>query len=146
MGDEITTEDPQRAVEEWFTAFGRHVRAGNYTAARQLVAADVVSFGTEAEFVEGIDHLVDHQWTRIWPNIADFTFETVRAKGTTDEAWGAATWTSTGFDDAGTRFHRPGRATITFDRRDGRWLAVHTHFSLVSGTPDETFGPTGRTE
>jgi hypothetical protein len=31
----------------------------------------------------------------------------------------------------GSTFRRPGRATIAFAQRDGRWLAVHTHFTLI---------------
>lgn len=141
---DITTDDIDRAVREWFDTFGSLVAAEEYDAARDLVAGDVVSFGTKAELVEGLDHLVDEQWTGIWPNIEDFTFEEVRAGGEGDHAWGVATWTSTGFDEAGDSYHRPGRATITFERRDGRWLAVHTHFSLYPGTPRPTYGPGGR--
>ena len=29
-----------------------------------------------------------------------------------------------------------GRLTVAFVRRDGRWLATHTHFSLFPGGPD----------
>lgn len=140
----VTTENPEWAVEEWFETFGRLVAAEEFAPARALVADDVVSFGTAAELVEGIDHLVDDQWRRIWPNIEAFEFRDVRARGEDDRAWGGVTWTSTGFDEAGEPYHRPGRATVTFERRDGRWLAVHTHFSLYPGTPQETYGPGGR--
>lgn len=143
---EITTRDRDRAVREWFDAFGSLVAAEEYGAARALVADDVVSFGTKAELVDGLDHLVDEQWRGIWPNIEDFSFEEVRAGGEGDHAWGVATWTSTGFDEAGDAYHRPGRATVSFERREGRWLAVHTHFSLYPGTPRPTHGPGGRAE
>ncbi len=56
----------------------------------------------------------------------------VRAVGFAgDRAWIAAPWTSRGTRADGTTFPRPGRCTIAFERRDGRWLAVHTHFSLT---------------
>ena len=55
-----------------------------------------------------------------------------------DRAWAAVPWTSTGFDENGTAFDRPGRATVTFRRDGARWLGVHTHFSLKPGTPPRT--------
>lgn len=142
----VTTEDPLQAVEEWFEVFGGYVAAEEYEPARAMVAEDVVAFGTKAELVEGLNHLVEQQWKGIWPNIEDFSFEDVRARGTSERAWGGATWTSTGFDEAGDPYHRPGRATLTFERRDREWLAVHTHFSLYPGTPRPTYGPGGNTD
>lgn len=139
-GTEITTEEPEPAVVAWFDAFGAHVAAEEYEKARTMVADDVVSFGTKAELVEGLDYLVERQWKGIWPSIADFGFEDVRARGRGSHAWGVATWTSTGFDKDGAQYHRPGRATVTFERRNERWLAVHTHFSLYPGTPQTTYG------
>ena len=64
----------------------------------------------------------------------------ITCEGETIEA-GVATWTSTGFHEDGTPFHRPGRATVILERRDGQWLSVHTHFSLNPGTPPRTHGP-----
>jgi ketosteroid isomerase-like protein len=45
-------------------------------------------------------------------------------------AWAACPWDSTGFEADGKPYPRPGRVTVTFERRAGQWLAVHTHFSL----------------
>lgn len=142
----VTTEDPEAAIPEWFDEFGSLVADVAYEPAKGLVAEDVVSFGTKAELVEGLDHLVEQQWMGIWPYIEDFRFVDVRTVPTDGGAWAAATWRSTGFREDGTPFDRPGRATIAFERRDGRWLAVHTHFSLDPGTPQETYGPDGETE
>src|SRR5256886_2118900 len=52
-----------------------------------------------------------------------------------DQAWVAAPWDSRGVRPDGTTFPRPGRLTVVLARREGRWLAVHTHFSL---TPSST--------
>jgi ketosteroid isomerase-like protein len=143
----VTIDNPANAVHKWFQEFGSHVANREYEPAQGLVADDVVSFGTKAELVEGLGHLVEQQWKGIWPNIEDFRFEDVRAFPTGDDsAWGCATWLSTGFDEDGKPFERPGRATITFERRDGRWLATHTHFSLYPGVRQETYGPNGETE
>lgn len=52
-----------------------------------------------------------------------------------------APWTSTGFHPDGTRFDRPGRATITLARQqDGRWLGIHSHMSLQRGVPQDSHG------
>ena len=61
-------------------------------------------------------------------------------KASENQAWGVVTWTSLGFDGNHEPFYRPGRATVTLERRDGIWLAVHSHFSLYPGTPQRTFG------
>ena len=54
-----------------------------------------------------------------------------RARGAIagDHGWVATTWDSLGTRPDGSTFQRPGRATIALVRRDGRWLAVHTHFT-----------------
>ena len=57
-----------------------------------------------------------------------------------DAAWAAVPWSSTGYHENGEAFDRPGRATATYVRENGKWLATHTHFSLKPGTPPHTFG------
>lgn len=141
----VTTSEPKQAVREWFASFGAACAQVDYERGRFLVAADVVSFGTKAEVVFGLDPLERNQWRGVWPNITDFKFDptSIHARGEGGTAWGVATWTSTGYDESGNPFERPGRATVALERRDGRWLAVHTHFSLNPGTPPRTFGPGG---
>ena len=141
----ITVDDPEAAVREWFARFGRYCASVDYASARRIFAPDVVSFGTKAEIVAGLDALQKNQWEGIWPNIRDFAFDLghIRSFGDGRYAWGVTTWTSTGFDHAGKPFFRPGRATVVLERRKGAWLAVHTHISLFPGTPQRTFGPPG---
>ena len=57
-----------------------------------------------------------------------------------------APWTSTGIAEDGSRFDRPGRATIVVRRTatDAAWFGVHTHFSLARGVPQQSFGSTAR--
>lgn len=138
----ITVADPIAAVRTWFEQLGRYCAAVDYASARVLFAPDVVSFGTKATIVAGLDHLQANQWEGIWPNIRDFRIEldTVQGGGDDHQAWGVATWTSTGFDEQGNPFDRPGRATVILERRDDAWVAVHTHFSLAPGTPPRTYG------
>lgn len=74
------------------------------------------------------------QWQRVWPTLRDFTIRTDQAIGAISgsKSWVAAPWESIGVRADGSTFARPGRATITFVHRDGRWLATHTHFSFAA--------------
>ena len=139
----ITTGDPNAAVVEWFEKLGDYCASVDYGSAHAIFAEDVLSFGTRADMVSGLDPLQKNQWEGIWPNIQDFkiNLETVHSGGDEHRAWGVATWTSTGFHDDGTSFHRPGRAPVILERRHHQWVSVHTHFSLNPGTPPRTYGP-----
>lgn len=141
----IDVASPQEAVAQWFALLGRYCAAVDYEGGESIFAPDTIAFGTRARVVQGLAHVRRNQWEGIWPNIRDFAIELdqVRAGGDEHWAWGVAPWTSTGFDRDGTPYVRPGRATVVLERRDDRWLAVHTHFSLAPGTPHETFGPDG---
>ena len=141
----ITTAAAEEAVREWFALLGRYCAAVDYESAEAIFAPDVLSFGTKARVVGGVKHLRENQWQGIWPNISDFSIEMeqVRGGGDSQFAWGLATWTSTVFDREGKPFFRPGRATVALERRNGGWVAVHSHFSVAPGTPPETFGPGG---
>ena len=147
LQDMITAADPKAAVAEWFRRLDKNCAAVDYAATRPIFADDVVSFGTRADIVSGLDLLQLNQWEGIWPNIEDFkiNLDYIHAGGDQNMAWGVATWTSTGFNEDGTFFSRPGRATTILERRDGAWVSVHTHFSLNPGTPPRTYGPKQRT-
>ena len=47
-----------------------------------------------------------------------------------------------GIGKDGKRFPRPGRGTAIFGRAQttGGWRAVHTHFSLNRGVPQQSYG------
>lgn len=138
----VTTSDPVEAVGQWFALMGWYCASVDYDSAENIFAEDVVSFGTRMDIVCGRTALREGQWESIWGNITGFEMdlENVNAGGSGDQAWGVVTWTSTGYDSDHKPFHRPGRATVTLERRDGVWLAVHTHFSLYPGTPQRTYG------
>lgn len=137
------SEEFLEAVRNWFDQLGRCCAAVDYASARAIFDADVVSFGTRAAIVTGLDRLEQEQWRGIWPNISDFKIDldSVRAGGSGGVAWGVAVWDSIGYDVAGNRFPRPGRASVVLRRSGTRWLCIHSHFSLKPGTPPRTFGP-----
>jgi catechol 2,3-dioxygenase-like lactoylglutathione lyase family enzyme/ketosteroid isomerase-like protein len=137
---EISTEvgegDPIAPLREWLRQLQACVRAQDFSGGRALCAPELLAFGTRAEMVEGVDHVMARQWRQVWPYIREFTIAADQARGAIhgDRGWVAARWDSLGTRPDGSTFPRPGRLTILFERRAGRWLAVHTHFSL-SPTP-----------
>ncbi len=144
----VRTSNPTEAVRQWFALMERYCASVDYDGAEGIFAEDVVSFGTAMDIVRGRRRLREGQWESIWGNISNFQMDldNVYAHGSGDQAWGVVTWTSIGFDGNHQPFYRPGRATVTLERRDGVWLAVHTHFSLYPGTPQRTFGKEPRCE
>ena len=133
-------------VREWLEAFAAAVRAVDYAAGQRLFAPEVVGFGTVGVLLEGRDTLVQSQWKRVWGATSGFRFDTRQltcgVEG--DLAWVAVPWTSrTGRTDG--PHDRSGRATYVLQRRNGRWLAVHSHHSLdPSGMPPGAAAPACR--
>ena len=138
----VTVSNPIDAVKQWFALMERFCASVDYDGAEEIFAEDVVSFGTKMDIVRGRKALREGQWESIWGNISNFKMDldNVHAGGSGNQAWGVVSWTSIGFDGNHQPYYRPGRATVTIERRDGVWLAVHTHFSLYPGTPQRTFG------
>jgi hypothetical protein len=106
-------------------------------ADRHSVAEWISGWGREVE---------ERQWAQIWPAIEDFAFDVddldVIVSPDRRQAVAVVTWSSTGIGADGTRFDRPGRATVVLTRPDVGvpWRGVHTHFSLARGVPDGTYG------
>lgn len=139
---EITPDDPRRAVEEWFQLLTTYCSSVDYASARHIFADDVASFGTFADAVRGLDLLQARQWEQVWPKTKGFhvLMDTVHGGGGVDTAWGMGTWESIGFKAGGEEFLRRGRATVVLRRSNGRWAAVHTHFSLFPKASGTTSG------
>ena len=126
------------AARAWLSALERCVRALDYASARPLFAPEVQAFGTYATIVDGRDALEREQWRHIWPAIREFTFRRAEAHcvGNDTMLGVVVPWDSLGVDPDGTTFPRPGRATLVLVRRDGVWVAVHSHFSLAPRGPE----------
>lgn len=60
---------------------------------------------------------------------------TVLVSGAT--AWGTATWKGFGRLANGNGAELEGRWTVIWQKKDGRWLIVHDHFSVPWTVPDE---------
>ncbi len=138
--------DDLDAVRRWFRQLADHVRAVDFEGAYSLFADDLIAFGTYSDFVTERPQVVKEQWNNVWPTIRNFHWrlDGVRAIVSPDRlsAIGMAIFDSDGFAEDGTRFDRPGRATVGFSRKgvgEG-WVAVHTHMSLFRGTPSRSYG------
>jgi ketosteroid isomerase-like protein len=119
-------------IRQWLEDFSAAVRAVDYERGMTMFAPEVVGFGTYASMLVGLDKLVAGQWKNIWGVTRGFAFrlDELHCGISGDQAWVAAPWTSQGKDAAGEWYDRPGRATLILERRDGRWLCVHSHLSL----------------
>jgi ketosteroid isomerase-like protein len=123
------TED----ARAWLIEMQDCVRAVDYQRAWALFADDVVAFGTFAAVVTGRDRLEREQWRQIWSTIEDFTFrlDELHCLGNDQALCLVVPWDSLGRRPDGTRFGRPGRATLLLTPRGSAWVAVHSHFSLA---------------
>lgn len=141
--------DPQtdaRAIAlAWLAEMEACVRAVDYARCRAIFAPDAVGFGTRAAAAVGLDALERDQWRHVWGRIRGFTFRVaeLHCGRHGDGLWLACPWGSEGRGPDGAWRHRPGRITAVLERRDGRWLAVHTHHSLV---PDPASQPAAPSE
>jgi ketosteroid isomerase-like protein len=143
---ELPYADPTARAEllEWLDRFARYVREVDYASARPLFHPDILAFGTHRDVIPGLDTWVRAQWDNVWPRTSDFRFDlgSTRVLASADGGMAVviAPWTSTGYHTDGTGFDRPGRATMVFQRVNGRWLCVHSHMSLNRGVPQESHG------
>lgn len=131
--DPIIASNGMLALKEFFSRMGDYCAAVDFDSTEILFAADVVSFGTKATIVSGLANLRKQQWEHIWPNIKEFKMQIDQMHGTCngDIAWGMLPWTSQAIDDSGNTYSRPGRATAVLEQREGKWVCIHTHFSLA---------------
>ncbi|HEY4251259.1 MAG TPA: nuclear transport factor 2 family protein [Roseomonas sp.] len=132
-------------IRAWLDRFAARVRDVDYAGAYPFWHDDIVIFGTFQELVKSRQAWTDTQWDNVWPRTADFAFDLANTMvlASPDGAMAVAItpWASTGFHKDGSRFDRPGRATIILQKQpDGRWLGVHSHMSLGKGVPQDSFG------
>jgi len=127
-------------VAAWLREFEAAVRARDFETGRRMFARDAVAFGTWARAVSGLDNIEREQWRNVWPRIRNFTFEPPAIGGAGDTGWIAASWWSDATGPDGAPLRREGRATFVLGRRDGRWVAVHSHVSLLPTQGDAAHG------
>lgn len=128
-------------LRDWLARFAACVREVDYAGARPFFHPDVLAFGTHRDVIAGLAQWQDTQWDNVWPRTSDFCFdlEATRFLALGAMAVAVAPWTSTGYHQDGSRFERPGRATMVFRREPKGWLCVHSHMSLNRGVPQASF-------
>ncbi len=119
-------------IHQWLTNFAQAVREVDFEAGRELFAGDVISFGTVNEMLEGLDTLQSKQWQNVWGKTRGFEFDyaSIRCGIDGNNGWAIALWSSQGRNAKGW-FERHGRSTFIFEKREGHWVAVHSHLSLA---------------
>jgi ketosteroid isomerase-like protein len=136
----------EQEIADWVAAWGAEVDAVDIRAGRQRFVDGLLAFGTHADVVEGRESVEAEQWSQVWPAIDAFAFDVAQLRVTASPdrlmAVAIVPWSSTGVHADGTRFDRPGRATIVLERSavGDAWLGTHTHFSLARGVPSTTHG------
>ena len=128
-------------LSTWLDDFSALVRARDFDGGRRMFTSDAVAFGTWARAVSGLDNIVREQWQNVWPRIRNFRFDDPAGALAGDAGWVAASWSSDATGPDGQPFKRHGRATFVLARRDSRWVAVHSHVSLL---PTQTESAHGR--
>jgi ketosteroid isomerase-like protein len=123
---------------EWLKQWERLINEVDFKGARPLFAESVVSFGTFAEVLHGLDQLEALQWRKVWPTITEFRFEKPDILTFKDDP-GIATlvvlWRSKGKNKNGGWYRRKGRATLVLkDGKDGL-RCIHSHLSMEPGIP-----------
>lgn len=128
----------------WLETFSGFVRDVDYASAKPLFHENILAFGTHQNVLPSLEAWVNTQWDNVWPKTDDFRFDLaathVLAARDGSLAVVVAPWTSTGFHPDGSRFDRPGRATIVFEKSGDGWLGVHSHLSLNRGVPQTSHG------
>lgn len=128
----------------WLKVFSGFVRTVDYASARPMWHPDLLAFGTYNDVIQGLETAIATQWDNVWPRTADFAFDLagthVLAAAGESMAVAVTPWTSSGFHQDGSRFDRPGRATMVFAKVGAAWRCVHSHMSLNRGVPQASHG------
>ena len=130
-----------REILQWLDGFALCVQEKDFRRGRAYFHPKAYCFGSYARACVGLNALMVRQWKQIWPNITAFRFrmDNLRVRVSEDGrlACVMALWHSIGYRISGAPFRRDGRVTIVLTRaaRRQRWLALHTHYSLIPGTP-----------
>jgi ketosteroid isomerase-like protein len=140
-----THPDDLAAVRHWFDTLAAHVQAVDFVGARPIFAEDMIAFGTFTDFMTGRDEAERVQWRNVWHQIDGFRFRPdIRAIVSPDrlQAVGMGVFDSTGYQQDGTPYDRPGRTTVVLVRASpgAPFVAQHTHMSLFRDVPTRSFG------
>lgn len=122
----------------WLKTWEHLINETNYQSARELFCGDVISFGTLAGEMSGLDELEHGQWRKMWPTICNFRFcdpIVVLPDRHFSLSIVICRWSSEGKTERGGWYDRQGRATLVLENKEDRLLCIHSHFSMEPGIP-----------
>lgn len=123
---------------QWLRKWESLINAQDFAQARSLFSKDVISFGTFAEILTGLDDLEARQWRKIWPTIAGFTFDDPHilvSEESPQTATVISLWHSQGKAGKNGFYQRRGRATLILRNEKGGLRCIHSHLSMEPGIP-----------
>lgn len=122
----------------WLLQWEDAINACDFAGARLLFSPDVVSFGTLAGAMAGLQELEASQWRKVWPFIKDFKFDSPVVLLGGKPALSAvivSLWHSKGKAGEGGWYDRKGRATLVLRLDNGLLRCCHSHLSMDPGLP-----------
>jgi ketosteroid isomerase-like protein len=130
--------DMKAEVLLWLRKWERLINSQDFAEARSLFSNDVVSFGTFAELLTGLDDLEARQWRKIWPTIVGFTFDeplVLVSEENPQTATVISLWHSQGKAGKDGFYQRRGRATLVLRNQKNGLRCIHSHLSMEPGIP-----------
>ena len=134
----MTTNDDITAIKGILNTIETSVHAVDYDNVRDLIPDDGVYFGSVAVQAKGYEELKQKQFTRVWPNVGEFsiTRDSIDIHLAGDTAWATCLFESTAKNATNDKSGaRKGRMTFIFERRDVGWVIIHSHDSLYPEAP-----------
>jgi len=131
---EANVDDAVARATKWLRLWERQINEGDYQGARDLFSPNVLSFGTIAPEMKGLEQLESRQWRIVWPAIRDFSFgePAILAPSAGSDVVVIASWNSLGRD--GRQWYaRRGRCTLVLREEAGGLRCIHSHFSMEPG-------------
>ena len=115
----------------------------DYEGVRDLIPDDGVYFGSAAVKAHGYDELYEKQFSRVWPVIDQFKIDPSSISIHTSDkiAWAICLFESTVPVTGVEPPARKGRMTFIFERRNEKWVMVHSHDSLYPTREDNSKKP-----
>lgn len=111
--------------QAWLQDFAAAVATRDFDRGRKLFDSSVVAYGTRTVVMNGLEDLVEQQWTPIWMATTSFRFTSVDLVSRAgDMVVVGARWSSR----AGDGRLRKGRCTLVLT--GDPLLCTHSHFSM----------------
>ncbi len=126
-------------ARDWLLEAQESVRSGDYARAGALFVADVLFFGGSVLAGVGREEQERRQWRSFWPQMRDFAFriEEAHCFGDSNGLCVAALFDFLLTPPGGSAAPATSRVTAMLLPQEGRWLAVHAHWSTPRPRPPQ---------